>query len=375
MCYNIQNDACDFGKTGRTVVMKKRVRNKKKIIIWLSIAVLSISLVVFPVISVTVYELIFGNRYETAAWAQFSVDEYEGLQVERSDFSSDDVTLAGYKYTKEGVGAKGVVILSHGLGGGHNTYMPFIDRFTANGYYVFAYDARGNDNSEGEDVEGLPQGLIDLDNAIKHAATIDEYQNLPVALFGHSWGGYAVGNVLNLHPEVKAAVIVAGFNESEDMIAYHGEDKAGKGSLIMMPYLRLYEQIKFGKTYAQTSAVEGMGKTEADILIVHSRDDATVPVRYGYDKFYEAYGNDTRFDFILHENRGHQYPLYSDAAFAYRERLNQEYLSYIETTGKEDNEENKNEFMYANLDKKQCFEPDPMLLDRMLALFDACCVN
>ena len=142
--------------------MAKNTKNKKKIIIITLISVLlAIPLIVLPITTVIVYESIFGERYETISWMQFSVEDYEGLQMERSDFQSEDVTLAGYKYSKANQEIKGVVIIAHGLGGGgHNTYMPFIDYFTSNGYYVFAYDARGHDNSGGDAVEGLPQGII-----------------------------------------------------------------------------------------------------------------------------------------------------------------------------------------------------------------------
>lgn len=60
-------------------------------------------------------------------------------------------------------------------------------------------------------MEGLPQSIIPLDYALNHVASIEKYQALPVALFGHSWGGHAIGNVLNMHPDIKSAVIVAGF--------------------------------------------------------------------------------------------------------------------------------------------------------------------
>ena len=353
--------------------MEKKGRSRKKLLIWLISILISIPLVLFPVTTVVVYEIIFWNRYETVQWAQFSVDEFPGLAVERSDFESDGVLLAGYKYTKTGTDPKGVIILSHGLGGGHNTYMPIIDQITSGGYYVFAYDARGNDNSGGEDVEGLPQSLIDLDSAIEYVSRLTEYQGLPVGLFGHSWGGYAVGNVLNLHPEVKAAVIVAGFNRSEDMIAYHGEDKAGKASLVMMPYLRLYERLKFGSSFADTSAVEGMGVTEAGILVVHSRDDETVPTRYGYDAVYAMYGESDRFSFILYEDKGHEYPLFSDEAMTYRENLNAQYLVYIESTGQKNTDAVMAAYMEKNLDKMQCFEPNPQLMDQTLALYDFYC--
>ena len=350
-----------------------KTKTKKLLVITVSI-VLLIPLVLLPVLSVLVYESIFGTRYETESWMQFSVSDYEGLKMERSDFPSGDVTLAGYQYSKVGQEVNGVVVIAHGLGGGgHNTYMPFIDFFASNGYYVFAYDARGNDNSGGNAVEGLPQGIISLDDALHHVSTLEEYQNLPVALFGHSWGGYSVGNVLNMHPDIKAAVIIAGFNESEDLLEYQGQQMAGEGANILTPYMAFYERIKFGKAYTATSAVEGLTNTDAGILIVHSMDDTTVPVRYGYDKFYEAFASSDRFSFVLYEDKGHDYLFYSEAAWAYREQLNDEYKSYVESNGREYCSETKEEFMNMYLDKKQCFEPDPILMAQILALFDAYC--
>lgn len=109
--------------------MEKKPKNKKKIILISIISILLvIPLIILPITTVIVYESIFGERYETASWLEFSVEDYEGLQMERSDFQSEDVTLAGYKYSKADQEIKGVVVISHGLGGGgHNTYMPFID--------------------------------------------------------------------------------------------------------------------------------------------------------------------------------------------------------------------------------------------------------
>ena len=353
---------------------RKAKGKAKPIIISVICVILSVPLIILPVTTVIVYESIFGERYETASWLEFSVEDYEGLQMERSDFQSEDVTLAGYKYSKANQEVKGVVVIAHGLGGGgHNTYMPFIDYFASNGYYVFAYDARGNDNSGGDAVDGLPQGIICLDNALHHVVAIEEYQDLPVTLFGHSWGGYSVGNVLNMHPDIKAAVIIAGFNESEDLLEYQGQQMAGTGVHILMPYLKLYERIKFGKEFTAVSAIQGLEKTNAGIMVVHSKDDATVPTKYGYDKFYEAFGNSDRFEFVLYEDKGHDYLFYSEAAWAYREQLNADYKSYVEDNGREYSAETKEEFMNGYLDKKQCFEPDPILMKQILNIFDTYC--
>lgn len=362
---------------GTEMSLRKKSRKVLRAILLTVLCILvAIPIVVLPLVTAIVYESIFGDRYQTASWLEFSVEDYEGLQVERSDFQSLDVTLAGYKYAKDQTAAKGVVVIAHGLGGGgHNTYMPFVDYFTSNGYFVFAYDATGNDNSGGDGVEGLPQGIIDLDNAIMHTKTIEEYKDLPIVLFGHSWGGYSVGNVLGLHPEVRAAVIVAGFNESEDLLEYQGEQMVGAGIQLLLPYLRLYERIKFGKAYTAITAVDGMEKTDAEILVVHSKNDTTVPTKYGYDRFYASFGASDRFEFVLYEKKGHDYLFYSEDAWEYREWLNEDYRAYVEANGGEYSAQTKEAYMSANLDQKKCFEPDPALMAQILDLYDRACVQ
>ncbi len=47
-------------------------------------------------------------------------------------------------------------------------FMAAANYFTSHGYLVFAYDATGNDDSEGESVIGMEQGIIDLSYAISY---------------------------------------------------------------------------------------------------------------------------------------------------------------------------------------------------------------
>ena len=111
--------------------------------------------------------------------------------------------------------------------------MPYEDElcslsdFTSQGFLVFAYDAAGNDESAGKSVRGLPQVVEDLDQALRFVEGEQSYKGLPLFLFGQSWGGYAVGAVLNLHPEVKAVAMVSGFNRSIDMMRQPGRKIAG----------------------------------------------------------------------------------------------------------------------------------------------------
>lgn len=349
--------------------MAKKPLKKKKIIIIACIVVIVLAAGTVAG-GIVAYEMIFGMRYQTEPWLAFSAADYDGLIMERSDFDSDGVNLAGYKYSREGMQPKGVVVIAHGLGsGGHNNFMPFIDIFTSNDYYVFSYDAHGNGESGGDSVDGLPQGLIDLDMALRHAETIEEYAGLPFMLFGHSWGAYSSANVLNLHPETAAAVIISGFNETEDMLMYFGRQYIGPAAPLTMPILEMYERMKFGAKYTDLSGVEGMAATDARIMIVHSADDETVPIDYGYDTYYEAFADSERFEFVRYENRGHGYLFCSDAAEAYRDEINAGYTAYIEGNGLEYNAENKAAYM-VNFDKKRAFEPDMELVGQIIAMFD-----
>lgn len=354
------------------------MKNKKvKPIVLTSIcaALMSVPLVINPIASAVVYEAIFSSRFEPTEYMTLSHTDFDGLYVERSDFLTDNgAKLAGYKYFKENIGVSGVVVLSHGLGcGGHNMFMPFIDYFTSNGYYVFTYDATGNGNSEGGSVEGLPQGIIDLDFALSHVSTIKEYKNLPVVLFGHSWGAYSCGNVLNFHPEIKSAVIISGCNESEDLLISSSTQRVGKIAKLFIPAVTKYEKLKFGEKYTSISAISGMKASNAKIMVIHSKDDTQVPVEYGYDKFYSEFKNNPRFEFVLYENRGHNYLFFSDDASNYREKINKQYKEYVEVNGKEYSASTKEEFMNKFLDKKKAYEPDMDLMSKILKMYDSVC--
>ena len=351
-------------------------RHWKKVLVALLCLAVAHPVLILPSATVIIYESVFAAQPQTPDWMQFSTEEFPGLCVEREDFQSRNRVLAGYRYSKAGQRAKGILVLAHGMGSdGHNSYMPLIDAITSAGYYVFTYDAHGTDNSGGGSVVGLPQGVMDLDNAICHVKTLDMYHDLPIMLLGHSWGGYSVGTVLGMHSDIQAAVIVAGFNESEDLLRYQGETVSHTDMTLVMPYLRLYERIKFGSEYADTSAIQSMQNSEATVMVIHSRDDETVPFTYGYDKFYSVFGSLERFVFVPYDNRGHSYLFYSDAAQDYRATLNQNYADYLKEHKQPDLTAVRDEFMDQYMDKQRYFELDADLMGRIIAMFDRHTIN
>lgn len=353
---------------------EKKAGNKKKTaLIIVACVVAAFFLVLMPVATIIVNGAYFGNRMETVDWMTYSVDDFEGLNVTECVFPSNNgQSLAGYRYSRDNQKTNGVVVIAHGLGAGHNTYMDVANYFTSNGYLVFAYDVTGNDKSEGDSIEGLPQGVIDLDYALQYVKAADEYKDLPIVLFGHSWGGYSVGSVLNCHKDVEAAVLVAGFDRSIELFEQQGEDIAGPVIKLFVPYFSLYERIKFGE-YATYSAIDGFESSDADIMVIHSRDDETVRAENGYDKFYSIYADNPRFLFVEYEDRGHGYLYYTDAARGYKDQLLESYAEHVEANGGESTAEIKSKFMMENLDKSRSYEFDEALMQRILRFYDSAC--
>ncbi len=279
---------------------------RTKLFIALGVALVLLA-VVFPLgVAIYIDQSTFEMRFQSDPDGIQRVEDFDGLSRERHTFASNrGQTLVGYKYFKESGGAKGLIIMAHGFGGGgHAGYMDFADDFASSGYTVFAYDATGNDESEGDAVGGFPQGAIDLDYALRYVKSNPEFAGLPIMLFGHSWGAYSAGSVLKLHPDISAVVMAAGFNRSIDLIQELGHRQAGIASDIAMPYFSLIQAIEFGE-YASYSCMGGFEASDAGVMIIHSADDDVVSFENHFGLFYERYQSDPRFVFVRYENRGH----------------------------------------------------------------------
>jgi hypothetical protein len=346
--------------------------NNKKVIIASIIIVLIVFLVITPLgLCYMIYQDNFGNRYETISWMARSLDEFNGLRSQRYTFESDnEQQLVGYKYYKETNNVKGVVVIAHGLGeGGHNSYMDVANYLATYGYTVFAYDATGNDESEGDSVVGIPQGLIDLDYAIQFIKENDEFDNLPLMLFGHSWGAYSVGSVLNIHPDIEAVVMVAGFNKSLDILREEGLRIMGDSFSVLMPYFSVLERIKFGH-YSSYNCIDGFDASNAGVMIVHSLDDNMISFEDQFNMFLDTYGDKTRFEFFPYEDRGHDYVYYTDASRQYNDELHNQFEEYVNTLDAELTAEMKREYMENNINRARLFDLDTELMDSIVSFYD-----
>ena len=350
-------------------------KTKKKIII-ASAVLAAVILIVFLIVPFTVgailYDSVFNVRYETPEYLKLHLDDFDGLKADKHEFTSNEGRkLVGYRYYVDGVKAQGVVVIAHGLGGGgHNSYMNVAYYFAKHGYSVFAYDATGNDESQGKGVKGIPQGVADLSYAIDYLQNINEVKDLPVMLWGHSWGGYCVSAVLNYHPEVKAVASISGFNQSGDLIRAQGQQMVGGLIGFMMPYVNSIERTKCGK-YSSANALGGFSNSECGVFIAHSSDDTTVPIEYGYDIYYKQYADNPRFEFIKYENKGHNNIIYSESYLSYIDEFNKAFHDYFgeRVPSLEEQAAYINEHLNREI---YCNGLDTELFDKILSFYNSC---
>ncbi len=324
-------------------MVTKKTGSRKKIILIVLLCVIVLMIVGWWAFCVKTYNDNFNISADSYGPLMLRVEDFDGLDCTEYSFPSDKgQMLAGYLYSF-GEEQRGIVILSHGFGGGHNSYIDAADYFARNGYYAFAYDATAMDNSEGDGLGGVPQGVIDLDHAVSFVESENDIPDLPIVLFGHSWGGYCVSAVLNYHPEVRAVIECSGFNRSSDMFESGGKSQAGSIIYTMTPFIRIHECFKYGK-YAANTAMDGFDSSDARVMIVHSADDDVIEIGYGLDRYYEKYRNDPRFTFIRFEDRGHS-EILNDRDNTYKDEFNAEFDKWLGTLDYDPKaEENKERF-------------------------------
>lgn len=285
------------------------------VVLWILFGLIVLGLLPLLICALA-YRRLFRGFKTPASFAKKPSD-FPGLRAEPVFFPSNKgQRLAGMILDGPEDEPQGLLIFAHGIGGGgYQTYLDILADLALRGFRVLAYDASGNDLSEGR-IGGLQQGVIDLEAAIHFARQDARLKDLPIILFGHSWGAYSVTNVLNAVPDVSAVISAAGFDETTPIVCYYGQKFAHVPPGILGFYSKLYERMKFGD-YADFTAVKGLAASSAPVLIIQSLDDSTVPPCFGYDLYRKAFGNNPRFTFRLYEDRGHGFMFYTDEGRAY----------------------------------------------------------
>ena len=189
-------------------------------------------------------------------------------------FTLDGYTLRGHVYGAENT--RGLIIFRHGIFSHHEEYLPLITAMVDKGWKVFAYDAIGCGESDGDSVLGMSQSPIDVEAAVRYAQESGMADDMKIALWGHSWGGYGVAAALARVDGVDACVTMSGFDSPMKILTNTAEQNFGILGSMQRPFLWLHTYLEFHDD-ADLSAADAIINSGVPTLIIHGTGDVTVP--------------------------------------------------------------------------------------------------
>ena len=350
------------------------MKTKNKVLKITGIVLLAV-LVLFSVVSLIVVQILFDDTFSRTEPREQGLTAYlrywdveEQYDREAVSFRSGKNCLYGHLY---GAGnSEGLVVISHGMGGGEESYLAEALYFVDHGYQVLCYSNTGCWDSEGKNCIGLNQSVLDLDAALTWVEGESRFDGVPVFLYGHSWGGYAVAAIFHFDHEITASASVAGFNEAMPMIMEWGEDMLGPLIYAEYPFIWLNQKLTFGKTFGLT-AVDALNSTDTPVLILHGNEDETV----GYNTVSiisqkDRITNPNVAYFVCDKppQNDHNRLFQSLESIAYHDELNELYEEIYDQYDGDIPEDVDREF-YAKVDKHLASEVDEAFMESVLAFY------
>ena len=362
-----------FSEDIQYVRSKKREFNHKTLV---AVIVLLVLLLLFSIVSFVTIHRVFEGMFGRAEKPEQTIYQtYEDLADDFArkevKFPSEENELTGYIYGPS-QNAKGVVVISHGIGGGADSYIKEATYFAKRGYKVLSFSNTGSHESEGTGTTGLSQSVIDLDAALDYVESEAAFAKLPVYLYGHSWGGYAVAAILNYDHDITAVASVAGYNSPMEMIMAWSKPQMGVLAYVEYPYLWTYQKLLFGGA-SNLSAAEGINKGETPVLIIHGTEDEVI----AYDgpsimaHRDEITNPNVQFLTIDERGRNHHSDLWmSKEALAYVEELDEQMKELQNEYGSmEDIPEAVRNEWYEGIDREAASDLDDIFMQDVYKFF------
>ena len=280
-----------------------------------------------------IYRKNFVHRYDDDHIIKyFSYKDFPGLEERPVSFRTPQgLTIRGhiYSYPDKVASDKGhpkeLVVFCHGLGGGHRSYMREIELICRSGYEVLSYDCIGCWESEGSDIRGISESVNDLISCIDYICSSDELKDRAIHVIGHSWGGFAAGNILNFRKEnIKSITVISGFASIDTLT------DAGFGGKLkpFKKYIKRFER-KANGNLADCCSVDALRATDTKALLIHSRDDQMADISTGLDYVRSRISN-PNVKYLEVEGKFHN-PNYTEDAVAYMRQTFGEYEALVKS--------------------------------------------
>jgi len=256
---------------GDAIMAKKRTRKIIFISLISLIILFSASSMIFVAKTYQSYFPRF-DKPKYVGYLQYS-DVKDSYNRQAVSFQSGNNSLKGYVYGEGN--DKGLVVIAPGRATSVEEYLADALFFVDNGWRVFAFDYTGSFESQGESSKGLPQARIDLLAALEYIKRDSSLKDLPIMLYGHSWGAYAVTAVLNNVNDISAVASLSGFNSPMELFDEQAHHMIGGFAFVEYPFEWAYQTLLFGSD-ASVTAVDGINRTNTPVMIIHGTMDESI---------------------------------------------------------------------------------------------------
>ena len=342
------------------------MKSKKKLHIKIALGVIITLIVIGFVASGFMYYSVMNRHVYTYKNARgiTSFSDYTEMQREESNFESNNADkLKGYFYTGiNNSNYEGVIIVNNGFGAGHEAMLAEIQVLVDNGFLVYGFDKTGYDDSEGKGIGSLSQGVNDLLAAVNHVKDSEQAKDLEIILYGKSWGAYCCLATLKYTDDISAVISMSAFNKTSDMMASEATRMIGTIGNVFVPFITVYDLIN----EKGMSALEGLEKTNAQVLIMHSIDDETVSVESSYMYFKEKCAGKNNIYFKLFDDKNHSI-IKSNESVLYNRQMDEDLQVFADMYDDKMTEQLWEEFL-SKYDLKKCTQPDTEVM-RMIIEF------
>lgn len=279
--------------------------------------------------------------------------------------------IRGYIYSskKEEIKRdKGFIILAHGFFGTHVQYLVDIKLLCEQGYQVLAFDQYGVGISDGKNQVSLSNGIYALENVIVDVEKRQVNGDLPIYLYGHSWGSYSIGGALKKHPEIQKAVLRSGPGSFMHLMSHLFKSFAKPVYYSVRPFFELALFIVIGGRRHVVNSNKYLKKNKsAKVLLMHAKDDQMVLYKDSQSSYFEKKPQDN-IQIYVTEDGGHNTIITAKATENYQKAIKA--WEEIEKIEEEDIKKREEEKFISSLSRVDMYPYREDVKERILSFLD-----
>lgn len=257
------------------------------------------------------------DEYDSEHYLVYDDIDQNKYPREQIVVKSEENDISAFLYENDN--AKGFIVVAPGHRDANDIKLYEIRDFVDAGYSVVCLDYTGCYTSEGNSMKGYSQCVYDLDALLDFMESDKRFEDMPIYLFGHSMGAYAVCAELQFEHNISKVVAASGFDTPEEQWQYSIERYTGAVYPVVKPFNSLFIYLKYGDD-RDLSAVDGINSVSIPVLVISAEDDTF----YGghspiYDKMDEITNSNCEFVLMDKKNHNGHYDYFlTDAALEYQ---------------------------------------------------------